>query len=42
MLTSDKTWDDSSSEDEPQGHTTTNPHHAHHGHHASALWQEVK
>jgi hypothetical protein len=25
-----------------QGHATTNPHHAHHGHHASALWQEVK
>jgi hypothetical protein len=25
-----------------QGHTTTDPHHAHHGHHASALWQEVK
>jgi hypothetical protein len=20
----------------------TDPHHAHHGHHASALWQEVK
>jgi hypothetical protein len=25
-----------------QGRATTNPHHAHHGHHTSALWQEVK
>jgi hypothetical protein len=25
-----------------QGHAATDPHHAHHGHHASALWQEVK
>jgi hypothetical protein len=25
-----------------QGHTTTDLHHAHHDHHASALWQEVK
>jgi hypothetical protein len=24
------------------GHAATNPHHAHHGHHTSALWQEVK
>jgi hypothetical protein len=41
-LTSVKTWDDSSSEDEPQGRATTDPHHTHHSHHASALWQEVK
>jgi hypothetical protein len=41
-LTSVKTWDDSSSEDE---HPRTRRHqssHAHHGHHTSALWQEVK
>jgi hypothetical protein len=25
-----------------QGCAATDPHHAHHGHHASALWQEVK
>jgi hypothetical protein len=25
-----------------QGHAATDPYHAHHGHHASALWQEVK
>jgi hypothetical protein len=25
-----------------KGHAATDPHHAHHGHHASALWQEVK
>jgi hypothetical protein len=25
-----------------QIHTATDPHHAHHGHHTSALWQEVK
>jgi hypothetical protein len=25
-----------------QGCATTDPHHAHRGHHASALWQEVK
>jgi hypothetical protein len=25
-----------------QGHTATDPHHVHHGHHTSALWQEVK
>jgi hypothetical protein len=37
-----KTWDDSSSEDEPPRRVATDPHHAHHGHHASALWQEVK
>jgi hypothetical protein len=41
-LTSVKTWDDSSSEDEPPRTATTDPHHAHHGHHTSALWQEVK
>jgi hypothetical protein len=41
-LTSVKTWDDSSSEDEPPRMRSTDPRHAHHGHHASALWQEVK
>jgi hypothetical protein len=25
-----------------QGRVSTEPHHAHHGHHTSALWQEVK
>jgi hypothetical protein len=25
-----------------QGHVATDPHHAHHGHHASTLWQQVK
>jgi hypothetical protein len=25
-----------------QGCAATDPHHAHHGHHASALWQRVK
>jgi hypothetical protein len=25
-----------------QRHVATDPHHAHHGHHTSALWQEVK
>jgi hypothetical protein len=25
-----------------QGRVATDPCHAHHGHHASALWQEVK
>jgi hypothetical protein len=25
-----------------QGRAATGPHLAHHGHHASALWQEVK
>jgi hypothetical protein len=25
-----------------QGHTATDPHHVHHGHHTIALWQEVK
>jgi hypothetical protein len=34
-LTTIKTWDDSSSEDEPQGVTTIALHHT------NALWQEV-
>jgi hypothetical protein len=38
-LTSVKTWDDSSSEDEPP---RTRSHQSHHDHHASALWQEIK
>jgi hypothetical protein len=25
-----------------QGRAAIDPHHAHHGHHSSALWQEVK
>jgi hypothetical protein len=25
-----------------KGRTATDPHHAHRGYHASALWQEVK
>jgi hypothetical protein len=25
-----------------QGRATTDPHHTHHDHHASASWQEVK
>jgi hypothetical protein len=25
-----------------QGRVATDPHHANHGHHAIALWQEVK
>jgi hypothetical protein len=41
-LTSVKTWDDSSNEDEPQRTRSHRIHHAHHSHHASALWQEVK
>jgi hypothetical protein len=39
-LTSVKTWDDSLSEKmNLQGRAATDPHH---GHHASALWKEVK
>jgi hypothetical protein len=40
-LTSVKTWDDSSSEDEPPKLVVTALHHALHGHHTNALWQEV-
>jgi hypothetical protein len=41
-LTSVKTWVTLQANRNLQGHAATDPHHAHHGHHASALWQEVK
>jgi hypothetical protein len=41
-LTSVRTWDDSSSEDEPPRTRSHGPHHTHHDHHTNALWQEVK
>jgi hypothetical protein len=41
-LTSVKTWDDSSSEDELQGRAATNPHHTHHGHHRKCLMARGK
>jgi hypothetical protein len=35
-LTSVKIWDDSQAKMNLQGRATTDPHHAHHGHHASS------
>jgi hypothetical protein len=37
-----KTWETLQAKMNLQGHASTDPHHAHHGHQASALWQEVK
>jgi hypothetical protein len=41
-LTSVKTWDDSSSEDDPPSTYSHRSSHALHGHLINALWQEVK
>jgi hypothetical protein len=41
-LTSVKTWDALQAKMNLQRDAATDPHRAHHGHHASALWQEVK
>jgi hypothetical protein len=41
-LTTIKTWDDSLSEDDPQGAAVVAFHHAFHDHNIDTLWQEVK